>query len=344
MKKKLLAAVVAAAMCLTCIPAGAMAAGTAKKAINVKYTCSLNDSFIMADETLAVSKDLGEKYYPESAKEEPKDEVSILDVMVAAQLKKYGEAFAKDTEKYMSVDNGFVTKLFEKSTGIQYTVNNEMLLGGPTKDTVKNGDVVKNMISSPTDTNWESQVTFFEKEDAVAKAGKVFKTSLSAIGYKDSKPVTVAPPEFTVKKLNKKTLKLSSQNAKVKKDGKIELIFNNVGVQYISAAEKKANTMFAPIMKVTVGLDKIAFKSAKAGKKKATLKWKKAAGAKKYQVYRANKKNGKFKKVVTVKKTSFVNKKLKKGKTYFYKVRAIAKADGKTYKGAFSKVKKVKVK
>ena len=65
------------------------------------------------------------------------------------------------------------------------------------------------------------------------------------------------------------------------------------------------------------------------------VSWKKAKNAKKYQVYRATKKKGKYKKVATVKKTTYVNKGLKDGKKYFYKVRAV---NGKK-KGKYSAVK-----
>ena len=77
------------------------------------------------------------------------------------------------------------------------------------------------------------------------------------------------------------------------------------------------------------------------------LKWKKVTGAKKYEVYKGAKKKGKFKKVATVKKTTYTDKKIKKSKknkNYFYKVRAIAKADGKTVKGKFSKTARIKIK
>ena len=70
------------------------------------------------------------------------------------------------------------------------------------------------------------------------------------------------------------------------------------------------------------------------------ITWKKAKNAKKYQVYRATSKDGKFKKVKTTKKRSFTNKGLKSGKTYYYKVRAIR---GKK-KGKFSAVKSAKTK
>jgi thiosulfate/3-mercaptopyruvate sulfurtransferase len=64
------------------------------------------------------------------------------------------------------------------------------------------------------------------------------------------------------------------------------------------------------------------------------ITWKKAKSAKKYQVYRATSKKGKYKKVATVTSKKYVNKNLKNGKKYYYKVRAI---NGKK-KGKFSKI------
>lgn len=62
------------------------------------------------------------------------------------------------------------------------------------------------------------------------------------------------------------------------------------------------------------------------------ITWKKAKYAKKYQIYRATSKNGKYKKVKTTTARSYTNKKLKSGKKYYYKVRAI----NGTKKGKFS--------
>ena len=83
-----------------------------------------------------------------------------------------------------------------------------------------------------------------------------------------------------------------------------------------------------------------------AGKKKATVKWKAVSGAAGYEVWRSTKKNKGFKKVKTVsgKTLKFVNKKLKGGKIYYYKVRAFKKDGSKNVYGDFSKVKKIKTK
>ena len=62
---------------------------------------------------------------------------------------------------------------------------------------------------------------------------------------------------------------------------------------------------------------------AKAGKKKVSVSWKKVTGAKKYEVYRSAKKKSGYKKVSTVKTNKLTDKKkLKKGKKYYFRVRA----------------------
>lgn len=67
------------------------------------------------------------------------------------------------------------------------------------------------------------------------------------------------------------------------------------------------------------------------------ITWKKMKSAEKYQVYRAKKKDGKYKKVKTTKKTIFENDGLKTGQKYYYKVRAVNSKG----KGDFSKIKAV---
>lgn len=75
-------------------------------------------------------------------------------------------------------------------------------------------------------------------------------------------------------------------------------------------------------------------------KKAMKVAWKKTAGASGYKVYRATSKKGKYKCVKTAssKTTSFINKKLKKNKKYYYKVCAFVKSGKKTYNGAYSTV------
>lgn len=81
--------------------------------------------------------------------------------------------------------------------------------------------------------------------------------------------------------------------------------------------------------------------------KKAVITWKKVKNANGYQIYRATKKSGKFKKIKTVKGNrvvKYTNTKLKKNKKYYYKVRAYRTVKGKKAYGAFSTTKKIIVK
>ena len=86
--------------------------------------------------------------------------------------------------------------------------------------------------------------------------------------------------------------------------------------------------------------------SIKAGKRKATIRWKKASKATGYYVYRATSPNGKYKKVATVTgKTSYTDKKsLKSKKNYYYKVVSIRKSGSKVVKAKASACKRVKIK
>lgn len=81
-------------------------------------------------------------------------------------------------------------------------------------------------------------------------------------------------------------------------------------------------------------------------KKQVTISWGKVNKATGYEVYRAVK-NGSYKKVAVIKspkKLKWVDKKVKKGCTYKYKVRAYAKLKKKTCYSTYSSVKVVKVK
>lgn len=84
----------------------------------------------------------------------------------------------------------------------------------------------------------------------------------------------------------------------------------------------------------------------KAGAKKAALSWNKQVGASGYTVYMATSKNGKYKKLTTLKgnKLSYTKTGLTKGKTYYFKVAAYTTSGKTQITGAYSPVKSVKVK
>ena len=83
------------------------------------------------------------------------------------------------------------------------------------------------------------------------------------------------------------------------------------------------------------------FNIKRKNKKSLVLTWKKVRGAIGYEIFRSTSKRGKFKKIKTVSnKTRYVDTKLKKRKTYYYKIRSIKKINNKKYYSYFSKIKK----
>jgi fibronectin type 3 domain-containing protein len=96
-------------------------------------------------------------------------------------------------------------------------------------------------------------------------------------------------------------------------------------VKAVSDDKKVENSEFSKVVKRTYDLSRPVVTAKSKTKKQVKLTWKKVDGAKKYVVYRATSKDGKYTKIATTTKTSYTNKKLKSGKTYYYKVKAIAK-------------------
>ena len=84
--------------------------------------------------------------------------------------------------------------------------------------------------------------------------------------------------------------------------------------------------------------------TAKAEVGKASLSWKEVSGATGYVVYMSEKKDSGFEKIGSTKKLSCTIKNLKKGKTYYFKVKAYTKVDGKNVYSGATKAIAVKVK
>ena len=75
--------------------------------------------------------------------------------------------------------------------------------------------------------------------------------------------------------------------------------------------------------------------------------WKKTNGASGYYIYRATSKNGKYSKIKTItsgKTLKYTDKKVKLGKTYYYKVIPFKKISGKSVKSASSEIKSIVLK
>ncbi|MGI5968967.1 MAG: family 43 glycosylhydrolase [Lachnospiraceae bacterium] len=96
---------------------------------------------------------------------------------------------------------------------------------------------------------------------------------------------------------------------------------------------------------VVTNLAKAKIKTLKKKGKNVKISVKKVKGADGYQVSVATKKKGKYKIKLNIKspKASGMIKKLKKGKTYYVKVRAYANTDSKKIYGKYSNIKKIKL-
>ncbi len=117
---------------------------------------------------------------------------------------------------------------------------------------------------------------------------------------------------------------------------------------YKNADKEKLYSSYSKAASAKPALSKAAGVKAKNSKgKKAAVSWKKVSGASGYEVYRSTKKKAGFKKITTIKKNGtvkYTNKKLKKGKTYYYKIKAYRTVNGKKVYASFSNTAKVKIK
>ena len=127
--------------------------------------------------------------------------------------------------------------------------------------------------------------------------------------------------------------------------------------QRAAEEKRKAEILAAKIKAARAAKAKVTVKALKKHKakiswKKVTLSYKAAGETGKfnvtgYKIYRATKKNGKYKVIKTIKKAGtlkYTDRKLKRGRKYYYKVRTYTKIGSKTYLGKWSKVKKITAK
>gem|GEM_PF-3049400 len=106
---------------------------------------------------------------------------------------------------------------------------------------------------------------------------------------------------------------------------------------------------FKLITEVTARKMKTSLKTKALKKRKVRLTWAKKQYANGYQIYKATKRNGKYKKVAMIKKPDTVKWTSKsaarkyKGKRLYYKIRPYTVVDGKAFYGKWSAVKSVKI-
>ncbi len=133
----------------------------------------------------------------------------------------------------------------------------------------------------------------------------------------------------------------SSGKVTAKAPGKVKITVKAAGTSAYNSASKTVT--------ITVNPKAAKLSSVKnSSSKKAAVKWKKVSGVTGYQIqYATNSGFTKNKKSTTVKGASKVSKtlsKLKKGKTYYVRIRTYKTVSGTKYYSSWSSAKKVKIK
>lgn len=147
-------------------------------------------------------------------------------------------------------------------------------------------------------------------------------------GSKQRQKVTTAKTSYTFKKLSSAT----DYTIKVR--------------AYTEQGGTKVYGGYSKTLKASTATKAPTIKSVKKGNNQAVISWKKVSKAAGYEIYMSNKKNSGYTKIATVKKVStvkYTKKKLKKGKTYYFKVRTYRTAGGKKIYSSYSKVKSTKL-
>lgn len=205
-------------------------------------------------------------------------------------------------------------------------------------------------------------VKLVEKNVKQLLNGEIYKTSSGKVKrykfYKyDTRPSNVLETFYVAEsELQLKTNKDLYLNSK-KILTKVENVTYALGTKYNSALITRTDGSIwkldlggkAKLAKVRSGSNNnkriskpTNVKVEQAGKTSANITWKKVEGATKYTVYRATSKNGKYTKVGTINKTTFTDKKLTKGKNYYYKV--VANTKNSLYDSSRTNSVKVKIK
>lgn len=137
----------------------------------------------------------------------------------------------------------------------------------------------------------------------------------------------------------------STQSYKIKKLKKA----TNYTFQIIPYKNAEGKRLMGPAasLKTSTATKAPTVKVEKCSSKAVRIKWKKIKGCSGYEIAMSQKKTKNYKVIKTMKKVSAVKfdkkKGLKKGKTYYFKVRTYRKAGGKKVYSAYSKVRRIKL-
>lgn len=135
---------------------------------------------------------------------------------------------------------------------------------------------------------------------------------------------------------------VSGSNTLVYTDGSVKsgTMYTYTVRAYKGSALSAYNKNGSRIVRLTAP---VQYKPSSKASGKLTIRWKKAAGASGYQIQYAASRSMRGSRTVSASALTRTLSGLKKGSTYYVRIRAYKKASGQTYYGAWSSVKNVKV-
>lgn len=198
----------------------------------------------------------------------------------------------------------------------------------------------------------KSTVVLNDKNEfmGVTGARKVSNVKVNGVEIDPAKTYTLASHDYMLKSGGDgytmfKDNKVLRDSVKIDNQILIDYIQNDlngkVGTHYAEPQGRikiaTADEVINPIVEKLEIAEYECTVKAKSTKSYVQLTWNacKADGVK-YQVYKSTKSSNGFKKAYTTSKNSFKTTSLTKGKTYYFKVRAIKTIDGSTYYGHYS--------
>ncbi|MGN0551400.1 MAG: leucine-rich repeat protein [Acutalibacteraceae bacterium] len=159
------------------------------------------------------------------------------------------------------------------------------------------------------------------------------------VGKSGTFKATVSPSNA----VNKAVTWKSSNTRVATVDSKGKLTAKGVGKATITCTAKDGSGKYATCTVYVTPKTPTNLTVKKASATSAAISWSKQTGAKGYMIYRSTSKNGTYTKIKTTTSTKYTNTGLKKGKTYYYKVRAYVTIGNMNYLSPATSAKGIKL-
>ena len=277
--------------------------------------------------------------------------VEIIDEDGTFLTKKPGEAFVQATVD--GITRGCVIHVVEDET-------TESTKESTTETSTEPETTTKEETTTQTETSTKPEVT--TKEEATTQAETSTEPEVTTKEETTTQAETSTEPEITTKEETTTQAETSTEPEATTKEetttqAETTSSSSQSGVQTPTSStnptenveETKKNTSVAPAgkkksIKKPAKVIVVKKKTGKSGK--VTFIWKKQKNTTGYKIYcyRASKSKGKYKLYKTVKKNQVTISRLKKGKTYRFKICAYVKQGTAMKTGAFSRIQIIRIK